>query len=68
MTRIFTNTFYGECENQNIDVIESYDYIIINDDLDSSYEKLKAIFISMRSKTQSFILNDVIESWSECSI
>ena len=27
MTRIFTNTFYGECENQNIDVIESYNHI-----------------------------------------
>ncbi|WP_086240782.1 MULTISPECIES: guanylate kinase [Campylobacter] len=48
--------------------IGEYDYLIINDDLDSSYEKLKAIFISMRSKTQSFIINDVIESWSECSI
>lgn len=48
--------------------ISEYDYLIINDDLDSSYEKLKAIFISMRSKTQSFIINDVIESWSECSI
>jgi guanylate kinase len=48
--------------------IGEYDYLIINDDLDGSYEKLKAIFISMRSKTQSFILNDVIESWSECSI
>lgn len=46
--------------------IGEYDYLIINDDLDSSYEKLKAIFISMRSKTQSFILNDVIESWSGC--
>ncbi|ARQ99718.1 guanylate kinase [Campylobacter devanensis] len=46
--------------------IGEYDYLIINDDLDSSYEKLKAIFISMRSKTQSFIINDVIESWSEC--
>ncbi|WP_086226900.1 guanylate kinase [Campylobacter devanensis] len=46
--------------------IGEYDYLIINDDLDSSYEKLKAIFISMRSKTQSFIINDVIENWSEC--
>ena len=27
MTRIFTNTFYGEYENQYIDVTESYDYI-----------------------------------------
>ena len=27
MTRIFTNTFYGEYENQYIDVVESYDYI-----------------------------------------
>ena len=27
MTRIFTNTFYGEYENQQIDVTESYDYI-----------------------------------------
>ena len=27
MTRIFTNTLYGEYENQYIDVIESYDYI-----------------------------------------
>ena len=27
MTRIFTNTFYGEYENQYIDVAESYDYI-----------------------------------------
>lgn len=48
--------------------IGEYDYLIINDDLDSSYEKLKAIFISMRSKTQSFIINDVIENWSECQI
>ena len=30
------------------------------------YSDVKAIFISMRSKTQSFIINDVIESWSEC--
>ena len=27
MTRIFTTTFYGEYENQNIDVVESYNYI-----------------------------------------
>ena len=27
MTRIFTTTFYGECEHQYIDVTESYDYI-----------------------------------------
>ena len=27
MTRIFTNTFYGEYEHQYIDVAESYDYI-----------------------------------------
>ena len=27
MTRIFTKTFYGEYENQYIDVTESYDYI-----------------------------------------
>ena len=27
MTRIFTTTFYGEYENQYIDVTESYDYI-----------------------------------------
>ncbi|MBE6429641.1 MULTISPECIES: guanylate kinase [Campylobacter] len=46
--------------------ISEYDYLIINDDLDSSYERLKSIFISLSSKTQSFNLNDVIESWSEC--
>ena len=27
MTRIFTTTFYGEYEEQYIDVTESYDYI-----------------------------------------
>ena len=27
MTRLFTKTFYGEYENQYIDVTESYDYI-----------------------------------------
>ena len=27
MTRIFTTTFYGECNNQYIDVAESYDFI-----------------------------------------
>ena len=27
MTRIFTTTFYGEYENQYIEVTESYDYI-----------------------------------------
>ncbi len=27
MTRIFTTTFYGEYENQYIDVTESYDFI-----------------------------------------
>ena len=27
MTRIFTTTFYGEYENQYIDVIEGYDFI-----------------------------------------
>ena len=44
MTRIFTNTFYGKCKNQNIDVnidvIESYDYI-----KDIIYEYTKNKFI-----------------------
>ena len=40
MTRIFTNTFYGEYENQYIDVTESYDYI-----KDIMYEYTKNKFI-----------------------
>ena len=40
MTRIFTNTLYGEYENQYIDVTESYDYI-----KDIIYEYTKNKFI-----------------------
>ena len=40
MTRIFTNTFYGEYENQYIDVTECYDYI-----KDIMYEYTKNKFI-----------------------
>ena len=40
MTRIFTNTLYGEYENQYIDVTESYDYI-----KDIMYEYTKNKFI-----------------------
>ena len=45
--------------------IGEYDYLIINDDIDNAYERLKSIFISMSSKSQSFNINEVIESWSE---
>ena len=40
MTRIFTTTFYGEYENQYIDVTESYNYI-----KDILYEYTKNKFI-----------------------
>ena len=45
--------------------IGEYDYLIINDDIDNAYERLKSIFISMSSKSQSFNINEVIESWNE---
>lgn len=46
--------------------IGEYDYLIINENIDKSYDCLKSIFISMGSKSQSFDINQVIESWSEC--
>ena len=46
--------------------IGEYDYLIINENIDKSYDCLKSIFISIGSKSQSFDINQVIESWSEC--
>ncbi|MEE3705024.1 guanylate kinase [Campylobacter sp. CX2-8023-23] len=46
--------------------IGEYDYLIINENIDKSYDCLKSIFVSMGSKSQSFDINEVIESWNEC--
>ncbi|CZE47370.1 guanylate kinase [Campylobacter geochelonis] len=48
----------GEMEH-----IKAYDYFLINDDLEKSYRGFKAIYESMKFKTASINLRDVIESW-----
>lgn len=57
MTRIFTNTFYGEYEHQYIDVTESYDYI-----KDIMYEYTKNIdgFIELHFAKGKFINKPIL--------
>ena len=44
--------------------IKDYDHIIINDDLEAAYESLRAIFISMHSKSANFDIEEFCQNWN----
>ncbi|ANE36378.1 deoxyguanylate kinase / guanylate kinase [Campylobacter iguaniorum] len=46
--------------------IDEYDYIIINEDLQKSYESLKAIFQSIGVRSDNYDINAVVENWNVC--
>ena len=48
----------GEMEH-----ILEYDYFLVNDDIEKSYENLKAILKSMRLKSENINLRETIDSW-----
>lgn len=48
----------GEMEH-----ILEYDYFLVNDDIEKSYENLKAILKSMRLKSENINLRKTIDSW-----
>ena len=48
----------GEMEH-----ILEYDYFLVNDDIEKSYENLKAILKSMRLKSENINLRATIDSW-----
>lgn len=43
--------------------IKEYDYLLINDELDSSYNAFRSIFKSMKYKTSHLNLRNVIDDW-----
>ena len=48
----------GEMEH-----ILEYDYFLVNDDIEKSYENLKAILKSMRLKSENINLRETIDNW-----
>ena len=44
--------------------IKDYDYLIINDDLETAYNKLKSIFKSIQNKIKFINLENFIKNWS----
>lgn len=46
-----------------MEYIKEYDYIVINDDLDEAYAKLRAIFISMQNKSSNIDINALKSKW-----
>lgn len=43
--------------------IKSYDYVLINDDLERSYENLRAILRTMRLKSAHLEISKIIKNW-----
>lgn len=43
--------------------ILEYDYFLVNDDIEKSYENLKAILKSMRLKSENINLRETIDNW-----
>lgn len=50
----------GEMEH-----IKSYDYFLINDDIEESYKNLKAVLRTVRLKTSNINLDETINNWRE---
>ncbi|MDO5046771.1 guanylate kinase [Campylobacter sp.] len=51
----------GEMEH-----IMEYDYLLINDDVEKSYENLRAILKSMKLKSANINLRETINNWIDC--
>lgn len=51
----------GEMEH-----ILEYDYLLINDDVEKSYENLRAILKSMKLKSANINLRETINNWIDC--
>lgn len=51
----------GEMEH-----ILEYDYLLINDDVEKSYENLRAILKSMKLKSANINLRQTINNWIDC--
>lgn len=45
--------------------VDEYDYLLINDDLDLAYDKLRAIFLTLNSKTKFLEKEQFVENWSK---
>lgn len=43
--------------------IKDYDYLLINDDLEQTYDKFKSIFKSLKCKTKYANLSEFIDKW-----
>lgn len=43
--------------------LNEYDYLIINDDFNESYKTLKSIFNAIRYNTKNLELSDIIDNW-----
>lgn len=43
--------------------LNEYDYLIINDDFNESYKALKSIFNAIRYNTKNLELSDIIDNW-----
>lgn len=42
---------------------KQYDFIIVNEDLDESYAKLRAIFLAMHSRVKHADLDEILGAW-----
>lgn len=43
--------------------LNEYDYLIINDDFNESYKALKSIFNAIRYNTKNLNLSDIVDNW-----
>lgn len=57
-------------QNSKIEIqaIENYDYVIINDDFARAYSAFEDIFLSVKHKKNTFDLTSFIQSWSSNKI
>lgn len=45
--------------------LNEYDYLIINDDLDLSYEQLKSIFMAQKLKISRYNVKEILQIWKQ---
>lgn len=48
-----------------MNALNEYDYLIINDDLERAYKELKSIFIAQKLKITRYNANDIIKRWTK---
>lgn len=46
-----------------MEYLNEYDYLIINDDFDESYKALKSIFNAIKYKTENLDLRGIVDEW-----